>query len=67
MKYYIDLGKITNRYDITIAELAHKTGIHASNLSRIKRNKTVSLNNLSKIAEALNIQDVNELLSIQQN
>ncbi|HDR7611154.1 helix-turn-helix transcriptional regulator [Bacillus pacificus] len=60
----IDLDSICRKYDITQAELSERTKIKQPNLSRIKRNRSISLKNLSKIAVALNEKDIARLISV---
>ncbi|MDM5459994.1 helix-turn-helix domain-containing protein [Bacillus cereus] len=64
VNFYIDVGAICDRYRITQTELAERAGIKQPSLARIKKNKTVSLTVLSKIAIALNEKDISKLISV---
>ncbi|MGQ8822811.1 transcriptional regulator [Bacillus wiedmannii] len=62
MRLVIDLERICISYNTSLAELAEQTGIQRPNLSRIKRNRSISLKNLGKIAQAVGETDISKLL-----
>ncbi|MGF9850399.1 helix-turn-helix transcriptional regulator [Bacillus paramobilis] len=62
MRLAIDLERICKNYNTNLAELAEQTGIQRPNLSRIKRNRSISLKSLGKIAQAVGETDITRLL-----
>lgn len=65
MKHYVDLEGLLQKHRITLADLSRRTGIERPNLTRIKRNQTATLGSISRIAQALNIKDINEIVKIR--
>lgn len=61
----IMLGQILKDRNLSQSELVHLTGIRSESISNLARNKSerVSLDHLAKIMAALDITDVNEILS----
>ncbi|MGE7864918.1 helix-turn-helix domain-containing protein [Bacillus paramycoides] len=64
--YQVDLESLTRRCDISLTELAELSGIRQPNLSRIKRRRKASLGSIMRIAKALNIKDLNEIVKTQE-
>ncbi|SCC21544.1 helix-turn-helix domain-containing protein [Bacillus mycoides] len=65
MEHYVDIDGLLHKHRITMAELARRTGIERPNLTRIKRNQTATLGSISRIAQALNIRDINEIVKVK--
>ncbi|QWI37997.1 helix-turn-helix domain-containing protein [Bacillus mycoides] len=65
MEHYVDIEGLLQKYRISMADLSRLTGIERPNLSRIKKNKIATLGSISKIAQALNIKDVNEIVKVR--
>ena len=61
---YLDLESILEKEKISQKQLANKTGLFQSQISKLVRNETDSINrkHLSLVMEALNISDFNEIL-----
>lgn len=61
---YLDLERILEKEKISQKQLAKKTGLFQSQISKLVRNETDSINrkHLSLVMEALNISDFNEIL-----
>ncbi|PFN86619.1 hypothetical protein COJ67_17985 [Bacillus thuringiensis] len=66
MSYQVDLESLTKRYDISLTELAELTGIKQPNLSRIKRRRKANFGSIMRIAKALNIKDLNEIVQAKE-
>ena len=64
-KINIRIKDVIDKRGITQAALAEMSGVRQSAISEMSRNirEQVSLRHLEKIAEALDIKDMNELLS----
>lgn len=66
-RFYIDIDKLLKREgNITLSELAEKVGIHKGNLSRMARGTPANLGTVNKIANALKIDDINEIISMKK-
>ncbi|MCU5658271.1 helix-turn-helix transcriptional regulator [Bacillus cereus] len=66
-QFYVDIERLLNREGkITLTELAEKVDIHKSHLSRMARGTPVNLVTINKIANALNIDDISEIVSIKK-
>ena len=61
---YLDLESILEKEKISQKQLAKKTGLFQSQISKLVRNETDSINrkHLSLVMKALNINDFNEIL-----
>ncbi|MGR5990376.1 helix-turn-helix domain-containing protein [Bacillus paranthracis] len=67
-QFYVDVEKLLKREgNITLTELAERVDIHKSNLSRMARGTPVNLATINKIANALKIDDISEIVSIKKN
>lgn len=68
MKYTItvNLKELLKQKNISQKELSKMTGIREVTISEIVRNTKTGMNysHFEKIAEALNVQDINELLKL---
>lgn len=68
-KVTLTLSAALKRRDMTQRELAELTGLRPSAISRLARADDVdrvSLEHIAKIAEALDIDDISELMVIQR-
>ncbi|PGB54585.1 helix-turn-helix domain-containing protein [Bacillus anthracis] len=66
-QFYLDVEKLRRREgNITLERLAEKVGIHKGNLSRMARGNPVNLATINKIANALKIDDISEIVSIKK-
>lgn len=63
----ININQLLNEYEISLRELGRLADIDISALSTLSRGlrKRVDLGHLQRIAEALDINDMNEILSIK--
>ncbi|MDX9635989.1 MULTISPECIES: helix-turn-helix domain-containing protein [Bacillus] len=67
-QFYLDVEKLRRREgNITLERLAEKVGIHKGNLSRMARGNPVNLATINKIANALKIEDINEIVSFKKS
>ncbi|PDZ11429.1 transcriptional regulator [Bacillus pseudomycoides] len=62
-KVYLDIEKIKKQERLTLPQLAEKVGIYKGNLYRMANGASVNLSTVNKIMKALNIDDINEVLS----
>ena len=65
MEHYVDLEGLLQKHRITLADLSRRTGIERPNLTRIKRKQTATLGSISRIAQAINIKDINEIVKVR--
>lgn len=65
-KIVININQLLNKHDISLRELGRLADIDISALSTLNRGlrKRVDLGHLQRIAEALDINDMNEILKI---
>ena len=65
-KFSIKLGKILKDKDMTQKELAELSGLRANAISEIVNNQrsTINKEHLMKICDALEIDDISELIEI---
>lgn len=68
LKVYIKIDELLKKTGLTQKELSLKTGVRQAAISEMARNKRekISLEHLEKIANALNIRDINELITIKE-
>lgn len=68
MEIEIKLEQLLLKTGMKQVELANVTGLTQRSISELKNNKVerVSLSSLCKIAEALNITDIRELIDFKQ-
>lgn len=62
-RVYLDVEKLKKRESLTLTQLAVKVGINKGNLHRMANGASVNLSTVNKIMRALNITDINEVLS----
>lgn len=62
----VTLGNILERKGISLNELSLMTGVRRAALSELSNSKRENINfrHISKIAEALNISDIREIITI---
>lgn len=65
-KIVININKLIDKHDISLRELGRLADIDISVLSTLSRGfrKRIDLGHIKRIAEALDINDINEILSI---
>ncbi|MCM3705850.1 MULTISPECIES: helix-turn-helix domain-containing protein [Cytobacillus] len=65
-KIRVKLDEVLKNKDLTQKQLAEMTGLRAASISELYNNQRTSINkeHLQKIAEALNINDISELLEL---
>lgn len=66
-KIVININQLLNKNDISLRELGRLASIDISALSTLNRGlrKRIDLGHIKRIAEALDIDDINEILSIE--
>lgn len=67
-KLIVNLEEIYSKYNIKQAELSRLTAIDHARLSELEHQKKQSIykNHIEKIAEALDIDDISEILSLER-
>ncbi|AYW49815.1 MAG: helix-turn-helix transcriptional regulator [Staphylococcus equorum] len=67
-KIVLHIDKLAKRYD-SLRDMARDTDIQISSLSRLARNERqrIDLGHLKRIAEALDLNDMNEIISIEND
>ncbi|MED4409023.1 helix-turn-helix domain-containing protein [Bacillus licheniformis] len=65
VQFYVDIEKILERKNMTLGELAKKTGIQKASLSRMKKTKKVTFSTLNRIANSLGETDWEGLVSAE--
>ena len=65
-KVKLQLNQLLHNHKLSVTQLHFKTGIRRATLSELANGKRqrIQLDHLSKIADALDINDMNELLRI---
>ena len=65
-KVYIRINELLHHYNLSLSELHHITGIRRATLSELANGKRlrIQLDHIEKIANALNIDDINEIISL---
>lgn len=68
MEIRIKLDEVLKQRNLTQKQLVEMTGIRAAAISELYNNQRKSINkeHLEKIAKALDINDINELIEIQK-
>lgn len=68
-KIKLQLNQLMHKHNLSITQLHIKTGIRRATLSELanERRQRIQFEHLEKIVNALNIQDMNELLSIVES
>lgn len=57
-KFGLNIKKYRKKLDLTQEELAEKTNLHRTYISSLERGRrSISLNNIEKIAKALNMKE----------
>lgn len=64
-EYYVDIKKLMQRERCSLPVLAEKVGINKGHLSQLKNGKSANLRTVSKIMNALRIEDINDIVSIR--
>ncbi len=66
-KIVVNINQLLNKNDISLRELGRLASIDISALSTLSRGlrKRIDLGHIKRIAEALDIDDINEILSIE--
>ncbi|MDM5432353.1 helix-turn-helix transcriptional regulator [Bacillus hominis] len=64
-EYYVDIKRLMQREKCSLPVLADKIGINKGHLSQLKNGKSANLRTVSKIMNALRIEDINEVVSIR--
>ena len=59
---YLDLERILEKEKISQNQLAKKTGLFQSQISKLVRNESINRKHLSLVMKALDINDFNEIL-----
>ncbi|MBY7144541.1 helix-turn-helix transcriptional regulator [Virgibacillus sp. NKC19-3] len=69
VKVEILLNELLNRYNLSINQLHLLTGIRRATLSELASGKRqrVQLEHIEKIADALEIDDINEIITLRKN
>ena len=69
MKLRIQLDEVLKRRGLTQKELAEMTGIRPAAISELYNNQRKSINreHIEKIANALDIDDINEILTLEDD
>lgn len=67
MEIYVKVKDVLEQRNITQLQLAEMTGIRAAGISDICRNqqKAINRDHIVKIAEALNIEDISEIIEFR--
>ncbi|MDR4318655.1 helix-turn-helix domain-containing protein [Niallia circulans] len=67
MEIYVKVKEILEERNITQLQLAEMTGIRRAGINEICRNQTKAINrdHIVKIAEALNIKDLSEIIELR--
>jgi putative transcriptional regulator len=67
MKLRVKLAEVLHSRDLTQKQLAEMTGIRTAAISELYNNQRTSINkeHIEKIAQALNITDINELIEFK--
>lgn len=65
-KIVIHIPELLKEHNITLRELARKAGVRHAALSELSNGKreNINFNHIVKIAEALNISDIREIIDI---
>lgn len=68
VKIEICLNELLSRYDLSINQLHLLTGIRRATLSEIANGKRqrIQLEHIEKIANALEIEDINEIVTLRK-
>ncbi|WP_449355187.1 helix-turn-helix domain-containing protein [Virgibacillus natechei] len=68
MKVEILLNELLNRYNLSINQLHLLTGIRRATLSELANGKRqrIQLEHIEKIALALEIEDINEIITLKK-
>ncbi|WP_091481199.1 helix-turn-helix domain-containing protein [Gracilibacillus orientalis] len=63
-KVIVKINSILNKHDISLRELTRRTDIRHATLSELSNQKRQNINfqHIEKIAEALDIQDIREII-----
>ncbi|AXF55294.1 helix-turn-helix domain-containing protein [Salicibibacter kimchii] len=67
-KVEIMINELLNKHNLTLHALHLKTGIRRASLSELASGKRerVQLEHIEKIADALDINDINEIITIKE-
>lgn len=68
VKVKVRLNDLLSDYDLSLNQLHLLTGIRRATLSEIANNKRqrIQLEHIEKIANALEIEDINEIITLQK-
>ncbi|MED4892703.1 MULTISPECIES: helix-turn-helix domain-containing protein [Heyndrickxia] len=68
MKLVVRLDRVLSDRNLTQKELAEMTGLRPASISELYNNQRKSLNreHIEKIAEALNIKNISELVELKE-
>ena len=58
------LNELLEKRGMTQAQLAEQIGIRQPTLSEMKRRSTINISLIEKIADALNLEDIRELITL---
>ncbi|GGB63440.1 transcriptional regulator [Lentibacillus populi] len=69
VKVEIVLNELLSRYDLSINQLHLLTGIRRATLSELANGKRqrIQLKHIEKIANALEIEDINEVITLKKH
>lgn len=65
-QFYLDVEKLMKREGCNLTHLAEKVGINKGNLSKIANGRPVNIKTINKVAQALNIENANEILTLKK-
>lgn len=65
-KVRINVDRLLNRYDLTQKELSELSGVRQASISQLSRGfvSRISIEHIERIANALKIDDISEIISI---
>ena len=66
-KVHLRLNELLHKHNLSVSDLHIKTGIRRATLSELVNGKRqrIQLDHISKIATALNIDDMNEMMTLE--
>ncbi|MDD7777977.1 MULTISPECIES: helix-turn-helix domain-containing protein [Bacillus] len=64
-EYFVDIKKLMSRESCSLPVLADKVGVNKGHLSQLMNGKSATLKTVNKIMNALEITDINEVLSVK--
>lgn len=67
-RIYVKLSEVLKKREITQLELSERSGVRQAAISELSRNirDSINIRHLERIADALNIDDIAELIEIRK-